>query len=458
MVHTRNQSKQVTRSRACCSFRWLLVTFITAAGVCPLAICYLAWGGLSGQLSLGPPSLPMNENNGKRTTVDAKVKVVGSSSTTKHKKNTDVIVYLAQFGNHSSYGAQYDAKSKRAITGLSKLNKSLELLYVNYVYQHPDVDVIVFYDPDSAPADDETIAALRRNRPNLQFRSLEPVEKWWSLPYGLRSWEIILWKRPAFSVGYRLMMRWYAVLIWRYLDAEGYTHCMRLDDDSYVLSKITYNVFDFMRKNKKRYAFRQPAHEGGGPEFDALMDGYLAENPNATTRESLELYERDRMVGFYNNFFVADVSFFVTPPASSLLRVIDESKLMFTHRLGDLIIQSAAVRLFLKPEEVHWFRDFTYEHMTLCRKDKCGPMIKKGCPQNGGVSRGIGVYTNDEWIEFASREVKSRFEDHLNKCFLPINQNFVGAEDVRICSRLRSQCGFYLNLVLGVNDTEEGLK
>lgn len=41
--------------------------------------------------------------------------------------SSDVIVYLAQFSNvHSSYGAQSDALSQ-SITGLSKLQKSLDL-------------------------------------------------------------------------------------------------------------------------------------------------------------------------------------------------------------------------------------------------------------------------------------------------------------------------------------------
>ena len=52
-------------------------------------------------------------------------------------------------------------------------------------------------------------------------------------------------------------------------------------------------------------------------------------------------------------------------------------------------------------------------------------------------------------------EVQNRFEDNPKKCSVPINRHFVGAEDVRTCSRLHSRCGFYLKLVSGVNDTAE---
>lgn len=181
-----------------------------------------------------------------------------------------------------------------------------------------------------------------------------------------------------------------------------------------------------------------------------MIDKYLVEHSNDTSmsRELIDLYKQDDGVAFYNNFFMADISFFLKPPAASLLRVIDESKLMFTHRTGDLVIQSAVVRLFLPPDQVHWFQDFTYEHMTLCGKDKCGPMIRKGCLQNGGVSRGIGQYTNAEWRKFATEEVQYRFKDNPKKCSLPIVENLIGAEDVRLCSRPGSRCDYYLQLYL----------
>ena len=57
------------------------------------------------------------------------------------------------------------------------------------------------------------------------------------------------------------MMQFYAVRIWPFLNELGYTHVMRLDDDSYIYSKIVYNLFEFMRVNEKRYGFRQPVME-----------------------------------------------------------------------------------------------------------------------------------------------------------------------------------------------------
>lgn len=116
-------------------------------------------------------------------------------SVSNNKNHTDVIVYLAQFGKfHTSYGLQKDA-NKETITGLSKLNKSLKLLYINYVNDFHSCDILIFYDTEHGP-DNETMIELKRNRPQLQFRELRG--KWWSLPHGLKAVERFTWNRPAF--------------------------------------------------------------------------------------------------------------------------------------------------------------------------------------------------------------------------------------------------------------------
>ena len=119
---------------------------------------------------------------------------VSSNFIKANGKQTDVIVYLAQFSEfHSSYGFQKDS-SKGSITGVTKLSKSLDLLYQHYVEDFPLCDVIIFY--TDGPPGNETISKLTRNRPQLQFRELKG--KWWTLPHGLRAIERFKWNRPAF--------------------------------------------------------------------------------------------------------------------------------------------------------------------------------------------------------------------------------------------------------------------
>ena len=151
---------------------------------------------------------------------------------------------------------------------------------------------------------------------------------------------------------------------------------------------------------------------------------------------------------------MADISFFTTEPVKGLLQVIDESNLIYTQRTGDLVIHSTVVRLFARPDQIQWFRDFTYEHMSklwcyeldagvlyffsmliilcslaLCRIDVCGAVKQRinyrGCPENGGISRGLEVYTDKEWEEFATK-IKNQFNA---SCEVEIDKTFIGADD-----------------------------
>ena len=146
------------------------------------------------QTSYADGDLRMRTSQTKRRELiinDVQIKNINDNN----RSHKDVIVYLAQFGKfHSSYGLQQDANKER-ITGLSKLNKSLDLLYKNYVNDFPLCDILIFYDTQNGP-DNETMAELSKNRPQLQFRELKG--QWWSLPHGLRAIERFKWNRPAF--------------------------------------------------------------------------------------------------------------------------------------------------------------------------------------------------------------------------------------------------------------------
>jgi len=160
------------------------------------------------------------------------------------------------------------------------------------------------------------------------------------------------------------MIRFFAILIWPCLEKMGYTHVMRMDDDSFIHSRIEYNIFDYMRENGRIYGFRQPVRDSAvGKGYDIVVKDYLKAHPNSTTHELIDQYNNiSKRVGFYNNFFVAEISFFTNEPVKSLLKAIDESKLIYTERTGDLVIHSTVVRLFAQSEQIQWFRDFTYEH------------------------------------------------------------------------------------------------
>ena len=247
---------------------------------------------------------------------------------------SDVIVYLAQFGHHSSYGNQTDGANP--VSSTTKLNRSLHTLYLNHVNQFP-CDVIVFYAADDNPTD-ELLHGLRGDRPRLNFHQLNGT--WWSLLQGLRAQDRMTWRQSGYSIGYRHMIQWYAVRIWPFLKQLGYTHGMRMDDDSYIYSAIWHNMFDHMRQNGKWYAFCQPCMEMNAVEgfFDLIENSLQNLTDKVVDRKNLASYRRNKYLGFYNILFIADMSFLMSPPASTMLQAIDESKQIYEQRTNDLFI------------------------------------------------------------------------------------------------------------------------
>lgn len=130
----------------------------------------------------------------------------------------------------------------------------------------------------------------------------------------------------------------------------------------------------------------------------------------------------------------------MTPPASDLIKVIDESKKIYEERTGDLHVHSALVRLFMPLNEILWIRDFTYEHTTFAsgRAGKYG-----GCFQNGGISRGEDAHTDEEWDAIAD-QFESRFS-HNPACNKAVRTKMhAGAGDIERCESMSGRCGMCL--------------
>ena len=139
------------------------------------------------------------------------------------------IVYLAQ-KRHSSYG--------RDSIGL--LTRSLRLLFENYNDAYRD-DVLVFHEGEFTPSDQ---ASIIDGRAPIRFARLPT--RYWSMPPTLRINQST-WEQPRFTLGYRHMMRWYAITLWPCMAEMGYEFVMRFDEESFLLSPVRYSFFEHMR-------------------------------------------------------------------------------------------------------------------------------------------------------------------------------------------------------------------
>ena len=150
----------------------------------------------------------------------------------------NVIVYLAQKGNHSSY--------QRDSYGL--LTKSLDLLYEHYLNEHfATASLLIFHTGEFTDAD---LHELEQRQAPQTHGTMQLVDisstQYWQLPSFLEGETPKDWFLPDYTVGYRHMMRWYALKLYEFLRNDwpcNYKYVMRMDEESFVYSPIRYVMF-----------------------------------------------------------------------------------------------------------------------------------------------------------------------------------------------------------------------
>ncbi len=295
-----------------------------------------------------------------------------------------VIVYLAQ-SKHSSYGRD----------SMSMLLRSVALLM--RFYNAAQRDDMWFAHTGDVPADEQA-AVLRRCHPaNATFVQLDK-RRHFILPPGAARSKANRWIQPKFSAGYRHMIRFYTIGLWPLVAQAGYEYVMRMDEDSWLWSPIRYNLFEFMQTQRLLYAYRVSSLEMGhrywtGGAWHRLVSEYTQRAPRSLAErvekqrwllescaarrrgsDALEgissvanftLERCGAMNGPYNNFFISKVSFWLRDDVQHFLAYVDRSNTIYTHRFNDILWHGAAIRLFMSPQHVHLFRDFSYEHLTV---------------------------------------------------------------------------------------------
>jgi hypothetical protein len=183
----------------------------------------------------------------------------------------------------------------------------------------------------------------------------------------------------------KFRIRWYAVRVWDYFReintnlGTNYRYIMRMDEESFLHTPIRYDLFQFMSKGQYYYAYRIRSYEMASIQK-------VLHNFTTFARQTLDpnwtkiRHFNGAYCGFYNNWFIADLNFFLSKDVQFFFRWIDDNGYMYRDRLNDLVIQTCAVYSFCPEGRVHRFLDWTYEHFTV--------NSSSGCPIWGALSTG----------------------------------------------------------------------
>lgn len=180
-------------------------------------------------------------------------------------------------------------------------------------------------------------------------------------------------------IGYEGMCLFYAMEIYRYL--EAYDYCIRLDSDSFVRSD-----FDIDQFIEGGYTFgyirdKKDPHLPTRTTFPDMLKRYMRDNnltlqwdlvdePGSDMSSEREEWEKDRtylefseiaMWHHYSNFSITRLDFWRNPSVQHYLEYVYQAGGILSHRWGDHVIMSNALRMFCPKEKIVKLT-FKYEH------------------------------------------------------------------------------------------------
>uniref|UniRef100_A0A060T434 ARAD1C38566p n=1 Tax=Blastobotrys adeninivorans TaxID=409370 RepID=A0A060T434_BLAAD len=173
------------------------------------------------------------------------------------------------------------------------------------------------------------------------------------------------------SESYRHMCRFESGFFFQHELMKDYKYYWRVEPETELLCDIDYDVFEFMRKNKKKYGWTLSITEWEKTiptlwkttkEFLDKHPDYV--HPNAMKKFVSEQDDLDKytLCHFWSNFEVADMDFWRDTVYQEYFNHLDKSGGFFYERWGDAPVHSIAAALFMDQDEVHFFDDIGYRH------------------------------------------------------------------------------------------------
>lgn len=244
---------------------------------------------------------------------------------------------------------------------IKNLKRSLNFLDVNFNNQF-NYPVVIFHED----FDSDLIKKIRKNtRSCIKFIKVK-----FELPDFLSKKEIDECIKNKidnwhFLMGYRHMCRFFCRSFFDILADNNYDWYWRLDTDSFLLSKINYDIFLFMEKNKYLYGYmvRLTECEEAAKDLSNHTNKFIKNNK--IKPKFLSEYTRngkwDRSY-YYTNFEISRIDFWRSPEYIKYFDYLDRTGGIYKYRWGDAAIHFIALSMFVEKQQIHQFNDVAYWH------------------------------------------------------------------------------------------------
>ena len=166
---------------------------------------------------------------------------------------------------------------------------------------------------------------------------------------------------PPSQRGYRHMCHFFANDIFFRPELVGYDFYMRMDDDSFILSPLKFNIFELMREKGYKYAYRvilkDRPHVCVG--FGDLIKRYFSMEGRRLNCQLPPPY----MI-YYTNFEICDISWFRGRGWQEYFAAVDRTGGIWRHRWGDALIRYYGVVNLMEGASVYCLKQLHYHHQS----------------------------------------------------------------------------------------------
>ena len=152
------------------------------------------------------------------------------------------------------------------------------------------------------------------------------------------------------------MCRFHAKTLYDQPILVGLQYVLRLDDDSFILKPVSYDIFRLMRDRRILYGYALTWH-------DDCHDGVwtVAREFMRTCNITAKFELKWRRI-FFNNFELSDLDLWLSSEYRDYIDLVDRSGGIYYHRWGDAPIKTIAVTLLIPKNRTHHFEDIVYTH------------------------------------------------------------------------------------------------
>jgi len=187
------------------------------------------------------------------------------------------------------------------------------------------------------------------------------------IPPKMQMWQV---RKPAqYPIGYNHMCRFFAM---QWVQAlRRYDIAMRIDEDVWV-HHVARNPFLRMIENNGTYGYALWTEEGHRETVLTMrlwMDEYI-KSKQITPKQQVDV----RWM-YFTNVFITKVDWWLQPHVQRFLYDVDETQYIYHHRWGDAPLQTSALHLYSREEEIV-FVELDYSHGSTRNEIKQGKQVK----------------------------------------------------------------------------------